>query len=34
MKEFSRIENWRQHVVREQKYLFEQTFKEVGPKKI
>jgi len=34
MKKFSKIENWRQHVAREQKYPFEQIFEEVGPKKI
>jgi len=34
MKESSRIKGWRQYVVGKQKYLFEQTLKEVGPKKI
>ena len=34
MKKFSRIKGWRQCVAREQKYLFEQTFEEVGSKKI
>ena len=34
MKKSLRIEGWRQCVAREQKYPFEQTLKEVGPKKI
>ena len=29
-----RIDSWRQHVAREQKYSFEQTLKEAGPEKI
>ena len=33
MKEFSRIEGWKQYMVRKQKYPFEQTLKEARPKK-
>jgi len=33
-KKFLRIEDWRQCVAGEQKYPFEQTLEEVGPKKI
>ena len=33
-KKSARTESWRQHVVRSQEYPFEQTLKEVRPKKI
>jgi len=34
MKKSSRIEGWRQYVVRKQEYPFEQTLKEAAPKEI
>jgi len=34
LKESSRIEDWKQHVVGKQEYPFEQTLKEAGSKEI
>ena len=33
-KKSTKTKDWKQHVVRSQEYSFEQTFKEVGSKKI